>query len=90
MERSNSSYKERGSKASTNTDEVCSGETAGDGTQVIKEHTEVCAPGSIGGGIAEEWRGGIPHKVEGGTGALMIGADSKQTQQQKKSQLPED
>ena len=47
----------------------------GDGTQVIKEYTEVCAPGSIGGGTAEEWRGGIPHKVEGGKGAIMIGAD---------------
>ena len=60
----------------TCTDEVCTGETASDGTQVIKEHTEVCAPGSIGGGTAEEWRGGIPHKVEGGKGALMIGAES--------------
>ena len=60
----------------TNTDEVCSGETTGDGTQVTKEHTKVCAPGSIGGGIAEEWRGGIPHTVEGGNGAIMIGADS--------------
>ena len=32
----------------TNTDEVCSGETAGDGTQVIKEHPEVSKKGSAG------------------------------------------
>ena len=44
--------------------EARTGETAGDGTQVIKEYTEVCTPGSIGGGTAEKWRGGIPHKLK--------------------------
>ena len=39
----------------------------------------MCAPGSIGSGTAEEWRGGISHKVEGGKGAIMIGADTEQT-----------
>ena len=55
----------------TNTDEVCSGETAGDGTQVIKEHPEVCKKGSAGAGTPEEWREGVPHMFEG---AIMIGA----------------
>ena len=42
----------------TNTDEVCSGETAGDGTQVIKEHPEVNKKGSAGAGTPEAWREG--------------------------------
>ena len=37
----------------TNTDEVRSGETAGDETPVIKEHPEVCAKGSAGVGTPE-------------------------------------
>ena len=55
----------------TNTDEVCSGETAGDGTPVIKEHSAVCAKGSAGVGTPETWRNGIPNMFEG---AIMIGA----------------
>jgi len=54
---------------------VCYGETVGDGISAIKEYTTVCATGSIGTGTAEEWRGGIPHKAEGGKGALMISVD---------------
>ncbi len=44
------------------------------GKSVIKETTEVCATGSFDAGTAKEWRGGNPHKVEGGKGALMINA----------------
>ena len=32
--------------------------------------------GSFDAGTTEEWRGGNPHKVEGGKGALMISADT--------------
>ena len=56
--------------------EARTGETAGDGTQVIKEHPEVSKKGSAGAGTPEAWREGIPHKVEGCKGAIMIGADS--------------
>ncbi len=55
--------------------DVCYGETVGDGISAIKEYTKVCATGSIGTGTAGEWRSGIPHKAEGGKGALMISVD---------------
>ena len=47
-----------------------------DGTPVIKEHPKVCTKGSAGAGTPEAWRNGIPHRFEGGNGAIMIGADS--------------
>ena len=37
---------------------------------------KVCATGSIDAGTAEDWRGGNPRKVEGGTGALMNSEDT--------------
>ena len=50
----------------TESPQVCYGEIVGDGTSANKEYTDVCEKGSIGDGTPEEWRGGIPHKFEGG------------------------